>query len=417
MLSSCRVLLLSCGLCWANPWGDNATTATTTPSPQSRGLLHDIRSAHEGKVYGLAFSDGSLLASAGTDHMVNVWNLSDAPVLEPSQRLKGHTAAVTSVTFSPSDWTLLISGGADNTSRVWNTSTGEALAVLAHPKTVFGIAVQPTGGLLATACWDGKVRLYGLPSFRLQAELSGHTGGLYSVAFSPLDPSLLASASADRSVRIWDVSQPDSPRQLWQLQVHGDHVTSVGWSPTEAMTLSSTSWDRKFRLWRISEQEYQTCRIQAGACALKLLPYLTRKHPQLVWRTSFSPDGRQVAACHGAVGQSPTVIVYDVVTGAVLRRLGRHRDTPLMIAWSATNGNMLASAGMDKRVLVYNTSVLADDDVPLGDPDDVEETVQWKLDLQNFLLGTLDRQNESSNDSSSGMMHIPHPMQGHGIIY
>ena len=86
-------------------------------------------------------------------------------------------------------------------------------------------------------------------------------------------------------------------------------------------------------------------------CSQSLAPSATGRHPQLIWRVAFSSGGERVAACHGAVGQSPTVVIYDALTGKVVRRLGRHRDTPLMVAWSP-DGAMLASAGMDRQVAV-----------------------------------------------------------------
>merc|ERR1712046_401737 len=102
-------------------------------------------------------------------------------------------------------------------------------------------------------------------------------------------------------------------------------------------------------------------------CASKLSPIFAGKHPNLVWAVAFSPDGRSVAAAHGAMGTNPTIVVYDVATGKVLRRLGRHQDTPFAIAW-AHGGQVLASAGMDKTVLLYEgESTLSD--MPISDED------------------------------------------------
>ncbi len=97
---------------------------------------------------------------------------------------------------------VLLSGSADNTTRIWDVASGEVRREIQHPRTVFGIAAsqvernapQP---FFATACWDGVVRLFSLPLGDPRGELHGHSGGLYSVAISPLDDSLLASAGAD----------------------------------------------------------------------------------------------------------------------------------------------------------------------------------------------------------------------------
>mmetsp|Transcript_117855 Transcript_117855/g.375723 ORF Transcript_117855/g.375723 Transcript_117855/m.375723 type:complete len:480 (-) Transcript_117855:221-1660(-) len=410
------------------------------PRPGFLGALE----GHRGAIYALAASRGGWLASGAKDKRVLVWNLSDVAAasasgerMKPFRRLPKHEAGVTALAFTEGG--LLLSGSADNTTRIWDFRSGELRAVLRHPRTVFGVAVRPPpppspaageasaagdapaareGREIATACWDGVVRLFGLPSFKPQGELRGHVGGLYSVAFSPLDGSLLASAGADRSVRIWDVAKME---MLWTIRAHGDHVTTVDWSPLEPMTLASGGWDRKFRLWEISSAEVVACRQPAGNCSQITVPRATGRHPQLVWKVAFAPGGRLAAACHGAVGQSPTVVIYEVASGRVVRRLGRHKDTPLTIAWAA-DGAILASAGMDNKVLLYEGHGTADD-LPQGDVDTDEERAKWLQDLIEFRTGKTNQSNNVSGTNRSGHgseapgAQLPHPLAGRVALW
>ena len=106
--------------------------------------------------------DGHLLASAGNDMSVRLWDpVNRRPVGDP---LTGHNGAVTSVRFSP-DGHLLASASVDMSVRLWNPETGKAIGVI-------------------------------------DATLGGHNGAVFGVAFSP-DGRLLASASADKIVRLW----------------------------------------------------------------------------------------------------------------------------------------------------------------------------------------------------------------------
>jgi len=76
----------------------------------------------------------------------------------------------------------------------------------------------------------------------------GHTGWVYSVAFSP-DGSLLASGSDDRTIKLWRVSDGSLVRTLTG---HTGGVTSVVFSPDGSL-IASGSLDRTIRLWRVSD--------------------------------------------------------------------------------------------------------------------------------------------------------------------
>jgi WD40 repeat protein len=116
--------------------------------------------------------------------------------------LHGHQADVCCVRYSP-DGKLIASAGRDLIVRLWDAKTHAELVIFPHGCLVYGLAFSPDCSRLATACQDNTIRLWDLATHDEVVELRGHTDYVHAVAFSP-DGTQLVSCSGDHTVRLWD---------------------------------------------------------------------------------------------------------------------------------------------------------------------------------------------------------------------
>lgn len=179
---------------------------------------------HGGPVMDAAISeDGRFALTASFDNSVGLWTLDSEKV----RWLEGHDAAVKSAVFI--DEGQAASGGDDFAIELWDLATGEAQRLNGHKGQIAGLAVSPDGTMLASASWDGSVGLWNIAEAANIAMLTGHGGVVNDVAFSD-DGARLYTASADGTIRVWNVAEASEQRQLVQ---HGFGVNKLllgpGW--------------------------------------------------------------------------------------------------------------------------------------------------------------------------------------------
>jgi Tol biopolymer transport system component len=155
------------------------------------------------------------------------------------------------------------------------------------------------------------------------------------VAFSP-DGRRLASASLDRSLRLWNA---DTGQAVLTLTGHTNGVWGVAFSP-DGRRLASAGRDQAVKLWDAT----------TGRELLNL-----RNGNGEVYRVAFSPDGKRLAACGGSLGRPGAVKVWDAADGKELLSLGGHTNLTVGLAFSP-DGSRLASCGFDHTVRLWDAA-------------------------------------------------------------
>jgi WD40 repeat protein len=100
-------------------------------------------------------------------------------------------------------------------------------SLVGHQGTVLGIAFSRDSQRVATACEDGKVRIWSAGDWKLLQTLAGHQGPVHWAEFSP-DDSLVASAGEDKTVRIWSTADGKLEQSLAESQ---EPLLTVAFSP------------------------------------------------------------------------------------------------------------------------------------------------------------------------------------------
>jgi WD40 repeat protein len=369
---------------------------------ESHALLQTL-TGNGGQVYDVAWSpDGARLASTGQDGAVRLWDVASGEALET---LAAHELAGNSVAWSPNG-SLLASGGDDGRLLVWDAATldmlldqplpdqplvkavafspdsarvaaalsfpqalqkpgraavlnpfsgDEQMALEGHSDSVLDVAwspqcVSPPGGsdercddLLATASADGTVRLWDAWTGELRNVLAGHEGWVQGVAFSP-DGQRLATSSWDRTARVWEAS---SGRELFTLAHHAGWLSGLDWSPACqpapdpdsaplcGQQLATASEDGTVRLWNTGPSR-------------ELLSFVASSRP--VRRLAWSPDGQRLATA-GEDGRAKIWEAASEEQVLAVQHLAAVRD----VAWSP-DGSRLATASDDRSAVIWDAA-------------------------------------------------------------
>ncbi|MBF6544416.1 hypothetical protein [Nocardia brasiliensis] len=360
----------------------NPDTQARLLSTQAYPVIRASAQRHTGKINGLAyFTDRRLIASAGDDTQVRLWQVGDNDqAVALGDGLGGHERAVAAVAFGP-DGGLLVSVGYDQTVRLWDVrdparvrvlgtldigtpalsvvfaAQGRAIVVAgengelslvdvtdpaapilrerqpAHSDAIRNLAADAGGSLLASGGDDGTVRLWDLTDPArlgpLGAPLFSARSAVHALAIGPGD--LLAAGAANGAVRMWSLADRTAPREFGVPQtMHTASVDALLFGPHGL--LASGAADGTVLLWQLTA-------------------------------TGFVPIGRPIGGNRGAIsGLGVTASVHLISAGGDGRIHLWTRppaDIPVTIEAPFTSveldaaGSRLVTAGEDGQFQVW----------------------------------------------------------------
>lgn len=328
------------------------------------------------------------------------------PKWPPKHTLYGHRSRITALSFHP-NWSLLASSDDNSEIKVWDHEQGELERTLrAHTRAVLGLCFSPVSQLLVSCSADLSIKVFNpKQEFANIRTLAGHEHTISAVTCfhdaSPTKREYIASASRDKTVRLWEL---ESGFPVAVLRGHTDWVRCLDFSTTQTgqSVLISSGSDRTVRVYELFNDDTNTNSIASSptvyegghshvieCCAIApptSTQFLNRHlssdasvdsklnlffatagrdsvisvwhsqhrrpilrlvgHENWVQGVQFHPNGRFMVS----VSDDKTMRVWDLATGKLVRTIDAHDHFVTSLAWKGKN---IATGSVDQTVKLW----------------------------------------------------------------
>lgn len=226
----------------------------------------------------------------------------------------------------------LVTGTASGEVSFWDTESAERSAVLRHPTHISELVVSPDEELLATASWDGRVRLFDLAERRL-LQVFGEETGEYEPSIVTLrfvdGGSGVAAADLRGGIELWS-SQDGTVRSLQGTVPNPEIRQLLESHPTRPLLVGLVA-PNTATLWNVRTGEQSEFQFE---------------HEKEINALAFTIDGDHLLTA----SDDHTVCLWSVNTGELLERF-QHESRVNVLA--VLDAERFASGGEDGAVVVW----------------------------------------------------------------
>ncbi|XP_022911652.2 POC1 centriolar protein homolog B-like [Onthophagus taurus] len=296
----------------------------------SPALSHNLK-GHKKDITQLCFNPNEQqLVSSSFDHSLMLWNLSS-----PSQRcykFAGHTGNVNCVQFSNSG-KLIASGSSDQTVRIWVAKLrGSSNEFRAHSSAVNSVMFSPSDDKILTGSNDKSIKLWDTKTRIFTSSFIGHTNWVKCAKFAR-DETFIASCGDDKTLRIWDIN---SGQCVSTFTPNGNVNHLAIHSNCTAVAIGSSRGSVRIYDLRAKKLQQHYMLHDNVMCV--------DWHPFANYLLTSGGDG--------------TMKIVDIMEGKPLYTLEGH-NMGVKTAVFSKSGDMFASGGFDKHVMVWKTNFLS----------------------------------------------------------
>ncbi|KAJ3236838.1 hypothetical protein HDU81_010303 [Chytriomyces hyalinus] len=310
---------------------------------------------HNHEMNCLSYSpDGQYVVTGGDDGKIKLWNTQTGFCFVTFTE---HSASVQAVEFSKKKANVVFSSSLDGTVRAFDLVRYRNFRTFTSPTHVqFGcIAVDPSAEVICAGSIDTfEIYMWSVQTGNLLDVLSGHTGPVSCVSFSPIEGKLV-SGSWDRSLRTWNVFSRDSASEPFE---HGAEILALAYRG-DGKEVAVATLDGQITIWDV-EMHRQIGIIDGkkdvggGRKMGDRVTAANSSNGKYFTSVCYTVDG----SCLIAGGNSKYVCIYDVKAATLLRKFQISHNLSLDGMHLELDSRNMTEAG--PRELIDDTGDMSD---------------------------------------------------------